>query len=128
MEQEMLSILGCLKEYKNILVGQKIIISTNHKNLTFNCFYCDRVMHWRLPVKKYGPTICYVKGSHNVVADTLSHLDILNLDVDQEPRECLFQIELPSDTFPLTNKQIATHQKVDPCICAKLHESDPNSI
>lgn len=59
-------------------------------------------MRWRLFVAEYGPTIRYVEGAHNVVADTLSRIDIVNLDVDQEPMKFCFQIKFHSNTFLLT--------------------------
>eukprot|EP00804_Cyclotella_cryptica_P030510 CCRYP_008539-RA/>CCRYP_008539-RA protein AED:0.45 eAED:0.45 QI:0/0/0/1/0/0/2/0/67 len=32
----------------------------------------DRVVYWRLLLEEYGPTIVYIKGIHNTVADALS--------------------------------------------------------
>ena len=33
-------------------------------------------MRWRLYIEEYSPDLQYIKGTHNVVADTPSHLDI----------------------------------------------------
>jgi hypothetical protein len=35
----------------------------------------DRVYRWRLLIEEYGPTIVYIKGIHNTVADAISRLD-----------------------------------------------------
>ena len=35
----------------------------------------DRVYRWRLLLEEYGPTIEYIKGIHNIVADAISRLD-----------------------------------------------------
>ena len=35
----------------------------------------DRVYHWRILLEEYGPTIVYIKGIHNTVADAISRLD-----------------------------------------------------
>ncbi len=35
----------------------------------------DQVYHWRLLLEEYGPTIVYIKGIHNTVADAISQLD-----------------------------------------------------
>ena len=74
-ERELLSIVETLKEFRNILLGQKLIVYTDHKNLTCNNFNTERVMRWRLILKEYGPELRYIKGEANVVADALSRLD-----------------------------------------------------
>jgi hypothetical protein len=33
-------------------------------------------MRWRLYFEEYSPDLQYIKGTHNVVADALSHLEI----------------------------------------------------
>ena len=43
-ERELLSIVETLKEYRNILLGQKIIVHTDHKNLVYKHFNTERVM------------------------------------------------------------------------------------
>ena len=35
----------------------------------------DQVYRWRLLIEEYGPTIVYIKGIHNTVADAISRLD-----------------------------------------------------
>jgi hypothetical protein len=34
-----------------------------------------RIQRWRWTIEEFGPTIGYIKGPHNVVADALSRLD-----------------------------------------------------
>ena len=34
-------------------------------------------MRWRLILKEYGPELRYIKGEHNIVADALSRLDMV---------------------------------------------------
>ena len=43
-ERELLSIVETLKEFKNILLGQQIVVYTNHKNLTYKNFNMECVM------------------------------------------------------------------------------------
>ena len=75
-ERELLAIVETLKEFRNILLGQRLVVHTDHKNLTFKHFNTDRVIRWRLIIEEYGPNLRYVKGEKNVVADALSRLDL----------------------------------------------------
>jgi hypothetical protein len=75
-ERELLAIVKTLKEFRNILLGQQITIYTDHQNLTYKNFNTERVMRWRLVLKEYGPEFKYIKGTHNIVADALSRLEI----------------------------------------------------
>ena len=48
IERELISIVETLKEFRNISLGQKIRINTDHKNLTFKYFNNKRVLRWGL--------------------------------------------------------------------------------
>eukprot|EP00804_Cyclotella_cryptica_P004887 CCRYP_004939-RA/>CCRYP_004939-RA protein AED:0.40 eAED:0.34 QI:0/0/0/1/1/1/2/0/530 len=76
-EQELLAIVETLKEFKGMLWGQQITIYIDHKNLMQDALglTSDRVYRWRLLLEEYGPTIVYIKGIHNTVADAISRLD-----------------------------------------------------
>ena len=56
-ERELLAIVETLKEYRNILLGQDIIVYTDHKNLTYKHFNTDRVIRGRLIIEEYGPNL-----------------------------------------------------------------------
>ena len=108
-ERELLSIVETLKEFCNILLGQKIIVHTDHKNLTYKNFNTERVMRWRLILEEYGPELKYIKGEHNVVADALSRLQMLPLKSESKPSYMaenfgLEEDDLPEDAFPLSYK------------------------
>jgi RNase H-like domain found in reverse transcriptase/Integrase zinc binding domain len=70
-ERELLSIVETLKEFRNILLGQKIKVHTDHENLAYKSFNSDRVMRWRLYIEEYSPELQYIKGTHNVVAEPM---------------------------------------------------------
>jgi hypothetical protein len=85
----LLSAIEICKEYKNILLGNPIIVFTDHKNNTFNVLKAsDRVFltSWLLLLEEYGVTFEYIpaKIQKNAVADALSRLDIDSLKVQEE--------------------------------------------
>ena len=111
-ERELLSIVETLKEFRNILLGQKIKVHTDHENLTYKTFNSDRVMRWRLYIEEYSPDLHYVKGENNIVADALSRLDIADsqfedtMDTFLGLMDC-FVNELSLDYHPLNHAQQA---------------------
>ena len=76
-ERELLAIAETLKEHRNILLGHRIEVFTDHKNLVYKTFNAERVMRWRLIIEEFGPKLTCIKGESNVVADALSRLDHL---------------------------------------------------
>ena len=76
-ERELLAIVETLKEFRTILLGQKIKVFTDHKNLTFSNFNTERVMRWRMALEECNPELVCIKGPDNIVADALSRLDLL---------------------------------------------------
>jgi RNase H-like domain found in reverse transcriptase len=49
-----------LKKFRNILLGHRIVVHTDHKNLTCKNFNTERVMQWRLLLEEYGPELHYI--------------------------------------------------------------------
>ena len=74
-EQELLSIVETLKEFKNILFGQKLIVHTDHKNIVYGNLSNDRLIRWRLLLEEFGAEFRHVAGIDNTVADALSRLE-----------------------------------------------------
>ena len=45
--KELLSIVEALKELRTILLGNRITLYTDHKNLSFDNFTTEKVLCWR---------------------------------------------------------------------------------
>ena len=75
-EKELLSIFKTLKQFKTMLYGQKVVVHTDHQNLTYDNsdYSSDRVLQQRLLLEEYRAKLKYIKGESNVVADALSRL------------------------------------------------------
>jgi RNase H-like domain found in reverse transcriptase len=109
IKQELLSIVEILREFRDILLGHRIVIYTDHKNLSFANFTSARVL--RLMIEEFGPKIQYIKGSNNLVADALSRLPRV---LSCTTKEHLTAIQYdPLDDFPVTFAIISKYQMKD---------------
>ena len=53
IQRELLTIVENLKKFRTILLGQKLQIYTDHKNLTCKIFNTGRLLRWRLILEEY---------------------------------------------------------------------------
>ena len=83
-EQELLSIVETLKEFRSLLWGQKLIVHTDHMNIIYGNLSNDRITRWRLLLEEYSPTFVHIKGKDNIVADALSRYENV---ADDKPTE-----------------------------------------
>jgi hypothetical protein len=56
-------------------------VRTDHKKLTYAKSTSDRVMRWRLLIQEFGPELKHIQRRHNLIADALSRLEIVNTSV-----------------------------------------------
>jgi hypothetical protein len=114
-EQELLAIVETLKYFRHMLLGHKIVVKTDHKNLTHptSTHTSDRVLRQRLVLEEFGVDLEYIKGAKNVVADALSRL----------PTEELFMFDEDVE-FPLNLALIADKQQ-DAQLAAGLEQRPP---
>ena len=61
-EKELLSIVMTLLEYRSLLLGAKLTIYADHKNLTFDKLSSQQVLRWHCFVDEYNVTIKYIEG------------------------------------------------------------------
>ena len=75
-EKELLSIVECVKEFRNIIFGYPIKVYSDHKNLVNSATLSQlqRVMRWRLILEEFGPEIIHIKGEDNIAADAISRI------------------------------------------------------
>lgn len=75
-EKELLSIVKTLKEFRNILLGYKIKVFTDHKTLTYESTECSlqRAQRWRGIIQEFDIEFKFITGKANKVADAISRL------------------------------------------------------
>ncbi|POM62629.1 Pol protein [Phytophthora palmivora] len=113
---ELLSIVLVLRENRTMLLGQELHIRTEHLNLTYGAFNNIQMTRWLLEIEEFGPSLHYIKGEHNVVADALSRLPgetSPELGKDDGSGEAAVQ-ESADDTvlFSLDLRQLARAQAI----------------
>jgi hypothetical protein len=129
-EQELLGIVETLKNFEHILLGQKIIVHTDHLNLLYSKMATQRHIRWRLLLEEFGPQVVHVKGETNVVADALSRLDMEPREYDtiEEAEDVQPQLsyvskkEIEQEGFPMLPATIAKEQKCDERLQSKMKE------
>ena len=84
-EKKLLSIVECLKQFRNILFGYETHVYSYHKNLVYEATLSEsqRVMHWLFLLKEFGPHIHHMAGVNNIVSDTLSRVKSSNVGEDK---------------------------------------------
>jgi len=48
------------QEFQNILLGQQIVIHTDHKKIIYGNLSKDRIAWWRLLLEEYGPAYMFI--------------------------------------------------------------------
>ena len=80
-------------------------------------------MRWQLLIEEFGPTIEYIKGPKNIVANVLSRLNLVSYPSDpQDMVDCygLNKDDLPSDAFLITYQLINHEQNKDKTLLATI--------
>ena len=103
-----------------ILLGHKLIVWSDHKNLIHNDLKTERVLRWRLLMEEYNPEIRYIKGPENIVADALSRLPTTNdpekpyvMPSREELADCFAEENENNWSFPISITLIKSFQQKD---------------
>ena len=86
IEREAHAVINSLKHWRHYLVGKKFCIETDHKPLVWIRTKRDlsgKLGRWALFLEEFEYEIRFVKGSDNVVSDSLSRLEIGAIGVDK---------------------------------------------
>ncbi len=85
---EILAAVWALKHLRDITMGYKITVYTDHSPIT-EIFkgrnFSGRIARWHLTIQTYNPEIKYTKGSSNVVADSLARNIHVGAVIDTSP-------------------------------------------
>ena len=69
----MLAIVATLHEFKNVLLGYPVTVHADHVNLAHDTiFKTSRVMNWRLKIEEFVPSLNWIPGTNNPIANLLS--------------------------------------------------------
>ena len=137
-ERELLSLVETLKAFENILMGQDLVVHTDHLNLLYDKMATARLSRWRMLLEEFGPKVEYVQGHKNVVADTLSRLDLQSkqhdeIDDTEHPTQLAYFKEedvnnVLEEIFPMSPKEIRSHQEKDKKLQKSLQEQEDYKI
>jgi len=82
IDKELHCVVASLHELRSMLFGADLHIHTDHQNLLYVGDSSERHLRWISYNDEYGPTLHYVEGPLNVIADTLSRLTRNDINID----------------------------------------------
>ena len=129
-DRELLAIVETLKHFKYMLLGQPIVIYTDHQNLTFvdTVHTSDRVLRQRLVLEEYGAEIKFIPGHKNHLADALSRLPFEPTPTNSDEIYMIRRASEMAEDFPLSLQLIAAHQKDDEHLVNDIKKPHPKYV
>ena len=82
-------------------------------------------MTWWLLIEEFGPTIEYIKGPKNIVANALSRFNLVSSSSNVHDMADFYGLDkddLPSDAFPITYQLINHEQNKDKTLLATIKQ------
>ena len=105
-EQETLGVIWALKHFRDLIKGYPITVYTDHKPMT-ELFkgrnLSGRLARWYLTIQEYNPSIIFIPGDKNRVADALSR------NIPISPISAISTQHEPIDNF--SSEGLAKHQR-----------------
>ena len=102
-EKELFSIVFTMGKFRTYILGNKTVIRTDHKALSFlnTCKLAhSRLTRWVPVLQEYNFAWEYIKGTENKIPDTLSRVDMLNNKTGRDLKEIeIFQISREDRIF-----------------------------
>ena len=119
-----------LKYLRTILLGHRITVFTDHKNLIFENSTTEILLCQRPMLEECCSEIKYIKEPGNGAADALSRLMLINSCIKEKDTttghlsESYCVEKLDSNTLPLTYQTIDKYKRKDKNIVEKLKRAN----
>ena len=126
-EREALGVVWSLKKFRDICLGYPVQVLTDHKPV-LDLFKCrnltGKLARWFLHVQEFNPSIAYIPGAKNNIADALSRIG-QDLDVDMQDNYTFVVQEVDLDLDVVKDEQLK-----DSFLGEKIRslEKDPMSV
>jgi len=122
-------------EYCTILYGNKVLVFTDHRNLTFYRLSSQRALRWHLLAGQFNITLIFRPGASNLAADAVSRLPLQDAEeptaiteLEKKFYDSYFTLPIQSiinSHFPLQFNIIQQHQQKNSSL-KQLTISSPN--
>ena len=107
-QKESLAIVRGLEAYRNILLGRRVRIHTDHKTITFMKTSSPRpqTLRWLFTISEYTPELHWIEGDTNIVADFLSRYPMAE-------ELATYDVGNPYETFVIEDDEVYEFCPVD---------------
>jgi hypothetical protein len=78
MEKEAFALYFAVNKLRHFLLGRRFVIRSDCKNLLFGTSLIPKIQRWTLRLQEFDFEIQHIRGQQNVVADSLSRLNLIS--------------------------------------------------
>ncbi|KAG0442136.1 Transposon Tf2-9 polyprotein [Dictyocoela muelleri] len=135
MEKEALGILKSMEFFKPYIIGSKITVLTDNKNLLYNSDLSKRVQRWKLLLEEFNYELKRIEGRKNIIADSISRIVMIRTCQKQcywdqiDDKKCLIKPKISQRTDKEdisynhdTKNRLKIPEELLPYYINKLHE------